>query len=126
MKIAISAKGRMPTSNVAPFSGRNAGFVIYDSDNLGFTYLNNPTKSAHPQCSGSQPAQLFINAGIDVLVVGGIALEAAQLLGRSGIRIYECISATVWEAIQALKLNLLQAIDNDSTCPDYREVSSVK
>ena len=123
MKIAISAKGKMPTSNVAPFSSHDAGFVIYDSDNFGFTYLNHSTKHGRLKVNSNQSAQMFVDAGIDVLVVGGIALEAAHVLGRSGIRIYECISATVCEAIQSLKLNILQAVDNDSACLDYRKIS---
>jgi predicted Fe-Mo cluster-binding NifX family protein len=123
MKIAISAKGNTSTSSVAHFSGQDAGFLIYDSENFGFTYLDDSTKHGRQKVNSSPSAQMIVDAGIDVLVVAGIALEAAHVLGRSGIRIYECISATAWEAIQALKLNLLQAVENDSAGLNYREMS---
>jgi predicted Fe-Mo cluster-binding NifX family protein len=123
MKIAVRSNGKMPTSNVAPFSSHDAGFVIYDSDKFGFTYLDDSSKHGRLKANSSQFAQMFVDAGIDVLVVGGIALEVAHVLGRSGIKIYECISATVWEAIQALKLNILQAVDNDPAGLDYRKIS---
>ncbi|MCB2148192.1 MAG: hypothetical protein KQI81_17075 [Deltaproteobacteria bacterium] len=123
MKIAISAKGNTPASQVAPYSGQDAGFIIYDSDNFGFTCLDDSTRNGPLQANSNPSAQLFVDAGIDVLVVAGIALEAAHVLGRSGIRIYECISATVWEAIQALKLNILQAVDDGSARLDCGEIS---
>jgi predicted Fe-Mo cluster-binding NifX family protein len=124
MKIAVSAKGSTPTSDVGPYSGQNAGFVVYDSDNLTFSYIDNLTGQTSPGRKGSPHADMFVNAGIEVLVVSGIAFETARLLGLAGIKIYECISATVWEAIQALKLNLLESIGNDAGGgPDCRGVA---
>ena len=122
MKIAVSARGNTPASHVAPFSGGMAGFVIYDSDNGRFSCLNPSPQEKQFKQSSNQPADMFVDAGIEVLVVSGIALETARLLGRVGVKIYECISATVWESIQALKLNLLEAIDGDPECPDYAEI----
>jgi predicted Fe-Mo cluster-binding NifX family protein len=113
MKIAVSAKGRTPTSDVGPYPGRHAGFVVYDSDNLTFSYIDNLTGQMPPERNGSPRADMFVDAGIEVLVVSGIAFETARLLGLAGIKIYECISATVWESIQALKLNILESIGND-------------
>ena len=120
MKIAVSTRGSTPTSNVGPFSDRHAGFVVYDSDNLTFSYIDNSTGQMPPERNGSQHAEMFIDAGIEVLVVSGIAFETARLMGRAGIRIYECISATAWEAIQALKLNLLESIGSDAGGSDCR------
>ena len=124
MKIAFSAIGNTPTSNVVPFSVQNAGFVVYDSDNFNFTFLDNPTDQRLLRRNGFQSAQMIVDAGIEVLIVGGIALETAQVLGRAGVKIYECLSVTVWEAIQALKLNMLVAIDNDSGRAGYQKVSA--
>lgn len=120
MKIAVSTQGNTSASHVAPLSGQTSGFVIYDSDNFKFTYVDRSNQEKHLKQSNHQAAEMFIDAGIEVLVVSGIALETARLLGLAGIKIYECISVTVWESIQALKLNLLEAIDSDADCPDYR------
>jgi predicted Fe-Mo cluster-binding NifX family protein len=123
MKIAVSTKGSTPTSFVGPFSDRNAGFVVYDSDNLTFSYIDDSNPQMPPERNGSLHAEMFVDAGIEVLVVSGIAVETARLLGLAGIKIYECISATVWESIQALKLNILESIGNDAGGYDCRGVA---
>jgi predicted Fe-Mo cluster-binding NifX family protein len=123
MKIAVSTRGKTPASSVAPFSGRKDDFVIYDSNNFRFTHLVHSPGQLQSEQDEYQSAEMFVDAGIEVLVVSGIAFETARLLGRAGIRIYECVSATVWEAIQALKLNLLESIGNDAGGPDGRGVS---
>ena len=120
MKIAISTRGNTPASHVAPLTAQTSGFVIYDSDNFRFTYLDHSNAEKQLKQGKRQPAEMFVDAGIEVLVVSGIAVETAHLLGVAGIKIYECISATVWESIQALKLNLLEAIDINPDCQDYR------
>jgi predicted Fe-Mo cluster-binding NifX family protein len=126
MKIAVCAIGNTPASHVAPFSGRTAGFVIYDSDSFRFTYLDPSTEEKQVKKRCCPVADMFVDAGIEVIVVSGIAFETARLLGRAGIKIYECISATVWESIQALKLNLLESIDSNPDGPDYREMAVEK
>lgn len=114
MKIALSANGSTTGSHIAPFSESNIGFVIYDSNNFEFSYLHHSDEPAHQQRSVIRSAEMMAGAGIEVLVVGGIALQAASTMARHGIRIYACISATVWEAIQALKLNMLPTISIES------------
>jgi predicted Fe-Mo cluster-binding NifX family protein len=117
MKIAVSTKGNMSTSTVVPFSDHYGGFVIYDSDKLQFTYLEIPTEQTPSQINAIHFSKMMVEAGIEVLVVGGITLQAAKMLGCCGIKIYECIGTTVWEAIQGLKLNMLLSIDTDSGLP---------
>jgi len=111
MKIAVSTRGNTSASIVAPFSGRNDGFVIYDSNNFRFTHLVHSPGRLQSAQDAHQSAEMFVDAGIEVLVVSGIAFETARLFGLAGIKIYECISATVWESIQALKLTLLEAVE---------------
>lgn len=114
MKIAVSTKGNMSTRTVAPFSDRHGEFVIYDSDNFQFTYLDAPADQTSSRRNVIQSTKMMVEAGIDVLIVDGITRQSAHMLGRCGIRIYQCISATVLEAIQGLKLNILKAIDADT------------
>ncbi len=113
MKIAISSTGTTLSSHVAPLPGPLTGFIVYDPDQSSYTVLGNVSGGEHCPQKEDGWVDIIADAGVDVLVVGGIALDVAHHLSRSGIRIYECISATVLEAIQALKLNLLRAMDSD-------------
>ena len=113
MKIAISADGSDLSSHVAPFAGPDIGFVVYDPDHFSFTVLDQARVDGRCPQENDGWVDLIADAGIDVLVVGGIALEAAHQLSHSGVQVYECISATAWEAIQALKLNMLRTLGTD-------------
>jgi len=113
MKIAVSAKGTDLSSRVAALSGPDVGFIVYDPEHFSFTFLGKAMGDGRGPQESDGWVDIIADAGVDVLVVGGIALEAAHQLSRSGIRTYECLSATVWEAIQALKLNLLRTLDTD-------------
>lgn len=113
MKIAVSAKGTELSSHVAALPGKDVGFIVYDPDHFSFTVLDKVSGDGRSSHKIDGWVDTIADANVDVLVVGGIALEAAHQLSRSGIRMYECISATVWEAIQALKLNLLRTLNPD-------------
>ena len=114
MKIAVCAQGKTSTSVVVPFCGCDGDFVIYDSDNFKFTYVSHSGKENSHAHGGMSCGKVMADRGIEVLVVSGIGIQAARRLGSYGIRIYRAVSTTVWEAIQGLKLNLLQSVDFDS------------
>ena len=121
MKIAVSANGTNLSSLVAPLPGPSIGFIVYEPNCFRFSVLDKASVDVSSPDLIDGWIDLIADAGVDVLIAGGIALEAAHQLSRSGIRTYECISATVWEAIQALKLNLLCAVNHD---PEGNDVGS--
>jgi predicted Fe-Mo cluster-binding NifX family protein len=114
MKIAICTDGTRLSSLVAPLPESVASFIIYDPSQYSFAVLGNESAGAPDQLDNDGWVDILAEAGIDVLVVGGIALGIAHQLHRAGIRTYESVSETVWEAIQALKLNLLQTMNAES------------
>ena len=118
MKIAISTNGTQLSSLVTPLSGSGVRFIVYDPGQYRFSLLGKESGGNSGPLQDDGWVDIIAEADIDVLVVGGIALGIAHQLRCSGIRIYECVSATVWEAIQALKLNLLRAMEADSDGPD--------
>ena len=118
MKIAISTNGTQLSSHVSPLLESGVHFIVYDPGQYNFTLLGKEPGGKLGPLQDDGLVDIIAEAGIDVLVVGGIALGIAHQLRCSGIRIYECVSATVWEAIQALKLNLLRAMEADSDGPD--------
>lgn len=122
MKIAISTNGTQLSSLVAPLPGSGVSFIVYDPGHYRFTVLGTESGGDFGALKDDGWVDIIAGAGIDVLVVGGIALGIAHQLRCSGIRIYECVSATVWEAIQALKLNLLRSLEADSDESTRRNV----
>jgi predicted Fe-Mo cluster-binding NifX family protein len=118
MKIAVSTKGTDLHGNVAPFPGQGVGFVIYDVDHFSFSTLDNKDAPLHLARKADSWSERMADAGVDVLVVSGMANDVARQVRCAGIKIYECISATVWEAIQALRLNVLRTMDADPGTPD--------
>lgn len=112
MKIAVTSEGKTAKSRVAPLTAPNTGFVIYDVNNLKFGFMNSSTGQPPFLDDDTQTARMMADAGVDVLVVGGISSETLGVLVKTGLRIYESMNVTVLEAIEALKLNLLPAIGN--------------
>ena len=60
---------------------------------------------------------MIAKAGAEVLVTGQLGPKAAQVLSKSGIKVYVCSSGTVREAIQALEDNTLEELSGDAIEP---------
>jgi predicted Fe-Mo cluster-binding NifX family protein len=117
MKIAVSAKGRELNSPMDPRFGRCEGFVLHDTEGVNTVFLDNDSQRNLSQGSGIQAAQMIAEAGAQVLITGQLGPKAAQVLSKAGIEIYTSSSGTVQEAIDALKLNKLDAFDQDNIQP---------
>jgi predicted Fe-Mo cluster-binding NifX family protein len=60
---------------------------------------------------------MITEAGTDVLIIGQLGPKAARVLSKSGIKIYECTSGTVKEAIRALQQNRLKELSEAQPGP---------
>ena len=110
MKIAVSAKGHSAQDPLDPSFGRCAGFVVYDSDNGSYSFLDNSRQKNLNQGAGIQTAQMLSQAGIAVLISGQIGPKAMQALGNTQIQVFSSSAQTVQEAIDAWQENALQPI----------------
>jgi predicted Fe-Mo cluster-binding NifX family protein len=110
MKITVSARGRTLESEMDPRFGRSAGFVLFDTETDQTAYLDNSTQMGLAQGIGIKTAQMIADAGTNVLITGQMGPKAAQVLSRSGIKIYMCTTGTVQGAIQALERNELNLL----------------
>ncbi len=117
MKITVSARGESLDSEVDPRFGRTAGFVLFDSETASVNYLDNLAQQDSTKGTGVKAAQLIAKAGAEVLITGKLGPNAAQVLRKSGIKIYACTSGTVREAIQALHENALAELGADDIQP---------
>jgi predicted Fe-Mo cluster-binding NifX family protein len=110
MKITVSARGKTLESEMDPRFGRSAGFVLFDTETDQTAYLDNSTQMGLAQGIGIKTAQMIADAGTNVLITGQMGPKAAQVLSRSGIKIYMCTTGTVQGAIQALERNELNLL----------------
>jgi predicted Fe-Mo cluster-binding NifX family protein len=117
MKISVSARGKHLDSEVDPRFGRTSGFVLFDTENGSADYLDNSAQSDSTKGTGAKAAQMVAKAGAEVLITGQLGPNAAQVLRKSGIKIYACSSGTVRETIQAFQENALQELGDDDIQP---------
>jgi predicted Fe-Mo cluster-binding NifX family protein len=117
MKISVSARGEVLDSEVDPRFGRTAGFVLFDTESRSADYLDNSAQQDSSKGTGVKAAQMVAKAGAEVLITGQLGPNAAQVLRKSGIKIYACRSGTVREAIQAFQDNTLQELGDADIQP---------
>jgi predicted Fe-Mo cluster-binding NifX family protein len=114
MKIAVSAKGKSLDSDVDPRFGRSAGFVLFDTDTANSSYLYNSAQRNITQRTGIQTAQMIAKAGTETLIIGQLGPKAAQVLNKSGIKIYAYRNGNVQEAVQAWQENTLKELSGEA------------
>lgn len=103
MKIAITAQGNTLDSKVDPRFGRAKGFILYDTDNDSFEYMDNQQNLNLPQGAGIQSAKNVINSGAQVLLTGHVGPKAFTTLSASDIEIYSGAENTVASAVEDFK-----------------------
>jgi predicted Fe-Mo cluster-binding NifX family protein len=114
MKITVSARGKTIDSEMDPRFGRTAGFVLFDTETGQTAYLDNSAQIGLAQGTGIKAAQMIADAGTDVLITGQMGPKAAQVLSRSGIKLYIGTAGTVQDVIQALERNELNELAIDT------------
>jgi len=99
MRIAVSAKGSTPDSEVDPRFGRCAWFVIYDTKSGEFESIDNSASTTAASGAGVQTASRVTQAGVNRVVTGQCGPKATRGLESSGIEIVTGASGTVREAL---------------------------
>lgn len=117
MKIVVSARGESLDSELDPRFGRAAGFVRFDSETGSADYLDNSAQQDSTRGTGVEAARMIAEAGAEALITGQLGPNAAQVLGKSGVKIYACSRGTVREAIQALQENGLEELGEEDVRP---------
>ncbi|MCI0511593.1 NifB/NifX family molybdenum-iron cluster-binding protein [candidate division KSB1 bacterium] len=109
MKIAITAANTDLQSPIDPRFGRALYFILVDPQTLTFETLENSgVAAAHG--AGIQAAQLLSSHGVTTLITGQVGPNAFQTLTAAGIQIFQTLSGTVAQAIEAFKAGQLPAI----------------
>ena len=101
MKIAVSTLGRGMEDPVDPRFGRARGFVIVDSNQDNFAFVDNQSNIELAQGAGIQTAQFIADQEVTIVVSGRFGPKAAQVLNQAGIRMVTVPDGTtVREAVR--------------------------
>ncbi|MCP4131438.1 MAG: dinitrogenase iron-molybdenum cofactor biosynthesis protein [bacterium] len=103
MKIAITAQGKDPDSEVDPLFGRAKGFIIYDNETGDYTYIDNLKNLNAKQGAGIQSSKNIIDAGAEVLITGDVGPKAFRALNSADVEIYTGAKGRVRESIDLFK-----------------------
>ncbi|MFP4362765.1 MAG: NifB/NifX family molybdenum-iron cluster-binding protein [Spirochaetia bacterium] len=96
MKVAFPADERINEgTRLDRRFGRALGFMVFDTDNSDFDWLDNEQNIDSPKGAGIQAAQHLINNDVNSIVVQNIGPKAFDLLNKFHISIYAAGKYTI-------------------------------
>lgn len=112
MLIAISSSENSLDSSVDLRFGRARGFVIYNTDNDSFEYIDNVQNLEASQGAGIQAAQNVVNKDVNAVITGHCGPKAFKVLSTSGVKIYTVGEGNIKDLIEKFKKGELQEADS--------------
>lgn len=112
MIIAVTATGDTINSGVDPRFGRAAGFIIYNTSDGSFTYMENQVKMESVQGAGIQTARNIIDSGAGKVITGNVGPKAFAALNAAGIEIYTGAQGTIKEALDLYSSGKLEKTES--------------
>lgn len=106
MKICITATGNNIDSTVDPRFGRCPFFMIYDTENDTYEFIENESRNAMGG-AGIQAAQNVLAKGAEAIITGNIGPNSFRVFEGAKIKIYTGVSGPLKEAIEKFKTNQL-------------------
>jgi predicted Fe-Mo cluster-binding NifX family protein len=103
MKIAITSDGKNLESQMDLRFGRAKGFIIYETDDDTFEFIDNEQNLEAAQGAGIQAAQNVVNKNVDAVISGHCGPKAFKVLSTSGIKIYTSDEGKISEIIEKFK-----------------------
>ncbi len=101
MKIAVSARGSTPDSDIDERLGRAYWLMIYETKNNSWQAINNEAGRNALNGAGQQTANLLIAQGVEAVLTGEIGPRAFRLLNGAGIGVYLGAAGTVMDTLVA-------------------------
>jgi predicted Fe-Mo cluster-binding NifX family protein len=118
MKICVTASSEGLDSEVDPRFGRCSYFIIYDTETRSVESISN-TGAAASGGAGIKAAELIANAGVGVLLTGGVGPNAFSIFSELGIDVQVGAKGTVREAIRQYEAGELQSIRSPNSTPGF-------
>jgi predicted Fe-Mo cluster-binding NifX family protein len=103
MKMAISSQGKRRDSQVEPWFGRAAYFLIADTGSMTFDAIENEAAGDSADIDEINAARLVINAGVRAVLTGNCGLDARHMFATAGVKLFQGVPGTVEEAVMQYK-----------------------
>jgi predicted Fe-Mo cluster-binding NifX family protein len=103
-------------SRISSHFGQADMFAMVDSDTNDISFLAN-TGEHHGGVLA--PPELLHQAGIDLLICGGLGGKAVQMFQGFGIEVYSNASGTVSDALDAYRAGKLAQATKDTACQHH-------
>ncbi len=108
MKIAITSSGENLDNEIDLRFGRTKGFIIYETNDASFEFIDNVQNLEAAQGAGIQAAQNVVNKNIEAVITGHCGPKAFKVLSTSGVKVYTVETGKISEIIEKFKNGELQ------------------
>ncbi len=103
MKIAISARGPTPFSDIDERFGRAYWFLVYSDEDDSWVPVENSENRALANGAGSSTAEMMKELSVDQVLTGETGPKAFRVLSQAGIKVCHGVCGLVSDVYDAWK-----------------------
>lgn len=117
MKICIPVlENKGMASAMSPHFGQAGLFAVIDDTNDELTFVeNNGTHHG----GTLMPPEILHNAGVNVMLCGGLGVKAVRMFQKFKIKVYSNASGSVQDVFAAFKAGQLMEASENSACQEH-------
>jgi predicted Fe-Mo cluster-binding NifX family protein len=108
MKIAVTAAGSAPGSQIDARFGRCRFFLIFDTEKKSYETVEN-SNAQFSGGAGIQSAQLMVSRGVETVLTGNVGPNAFKVLRAAGVKVFANVSGTVAKAVDEFSQSLMKS-----------------
>lgn len=112
MKIALTTSSTTLDGELDKRFGRAPGFIIYDTEQQTYEFVDNAQNLNAAQGAGIQAAQNIIATGATSLITGLCGPKAFKVLQSAGVKILNTDAVTLKECIEQFNSGQLAEINS--------------
>ena len=103
MKVAVTSRGSVLSSELDPQFGRARYFVVADTDSGELSAHDNWQNVRAAHGADAQAVQDLLKLGVEGVITGNIRRNAASVLRAGNVKVYKQTWGTVRDAIEQFK-----------------------
>ena len=117
MKVAVSASGKDPASQLDPRFGRCRYYLIIETDNMAVEAYENPNV-LQGGGAGIQSAQFVVSKGAEAVITGRCGPNAFETLNAAGIKLYAGQEGRIKDVVEKLKQGQMNLV-TEANAPSH-------
>jgi predicted Fe-Mo cluster-binding NifX family protein len=110
MRVAVTASGATPESQVDQRFGRARYLIVVDIETGNSECHDNEVNLNATQGAGIQTAQNVAGLNVDAVLTGHVGPNAFRVLSAAGIKAFTGVQGTVEQAVEAFKAGTLAPV----------------